>query len=83
MTMSSNPQAALQSALAFLGEIESSPRVCTIKEAAELLGVTPRTIKRWQAAGKMPERAKWYHQWVYRVSDIEAMVAVRNGSAQP
>jgi hypothetical protein len=74
----------------------------TIKEAAALLGVTPRTIKSRQKKGKMPERFKLprydsdaerlYRKagvimlartWHYRVSDIEKMIADRNGSAQP
>jgi excisionase family DNA binding protein len=35
----------------------------TVKEAAEYLGVTVRTIRRWQAVGKMGERVK-HGRWV-------------------
>jgi excisionase family DNA binding protein len=55
----------------------------TIVEAAKLLGVDKRSVKRWQAAGKMPARSKWGHRWVYRKSDIMAMIAVKARNVQP
>jgi predicted DNA-binding transcriptional regulator AlpA len=62
---------------------ESDKAFLNVVEAAELLGVSPRTIKRWQAADKMPQRTKCWHRWVYRTSDILAMIAAKAGSAQP
>lgn len=46
-----------------------------IKEAAKLLGKTVRTVRRWQAAGKMPPRTKHGHRMKYRRDDIKALVA--------
>ena len=34
----------------------------SIKEAAKLLGKTVRTVRRWEAAGKMPPRTKHGHR---------------------
>jgi excisionase family DNA binding protein len=56
-----------------------------IKEAAKLLGVSTRTVKRWQAAGKMPARTeanKRKHRWRYARSDIEAMIAAKAASTR-
>ncbi len=74
-----------ESAKASLGEREREHNAwpfVTIIGAAKLLGVDKRTVKRWQAAGKMPERSKWGRRWVYRKSDIMAMIAVKAGSVQ-
>ena len=50
----------------------------SIKEAAKLFGKTVRTVRRWQAAGMMPPRAKHRHCMMYRRDDIKAMVAANS-----
>ena len=40
---------------------------------AHVLGVTTRTLRRWQRAGLMPERRKFGRGYVYRRDDILAM----------
>ena len=57
--------------------IETFPLI-SIKEAAKLLGKTVRTVRRWQAAGMMPPRAKHRHCMMYRRDDIKAMVAANS-----
>ncbi len=47
----------------------------TIREAAATLNVTIRTVRRWQAAGKMPAQIKHGRNKKYRRAEIEAMAA--------
>ena len=53
---------------------DASPLI-SIKEAAKLLGKTVRTVRRWEAAGKMPPRTKHGRPMKYRRDDIMAMIA--------
>jgi excisionase family DNA binding protein len=48
----------------------------SITSAAKLLGVSVRTVRRWQAKKKMPERAKRSREKMYRRADIMAMLDV-------
>jgi len=50
----------------------------SIKEAAKLLGKSVRTVRRWEAAGKMPPRTKHGHRMKYHRDDIKAMVAANS-----
>jgi len=45
----------------------------TIKQAAAMLGVTVRTVRRWQAACKMPDRSKHGRRKIYRATDVRAL----------
>jgi len=51
----------------------------SITSAAKLLGVSVRTVRRWQAAGKMPERVKRSRELMYRRADVLAMACDSNG----
>lgn len=51
----------------------ASFELISIKRAAELLGISLRTARYWQAAGKMPGRLKHGHRLMYRRADIEAV----------
>ena len=42
----------------------------SFKATAAYLGVTVRTLRRWEAAGKMPERIKVGREQRYRLLDI-------------
>lgn len=42
----------------------------SITEAASMLGVSIRTLRRWQAAGKMPKRVRRSRQLTYLRNDI-------------
>ncbi len=57
--------------------IEAFPFI-SIKETAKLLGKTVRTVRRWEAAGKMPPRTKCGHRMKYHRDDIKAMVAANS-----
>lgn len=43
-----------------------------VKEVAAALGVSVRTIRRWQASGKAPPRVKHGHRWKYNKADLGA-----------
>jgi DNA-binding transcriptional MerR regulator len=50
----------------------------TITEAAHEVGVTPKTIRRWEDAGKVPKARKDWRGWrVYFPQDVERLVAFR------
>ncbi|MBS3650038.1 helix-turn-helix domain-containing protein [Pseudaminobacter sp. 19-2017] len=42
----------------------------TIAEAASMLGVSTRTVRRWQAAGRMPKRFRRSRQLTYLREDV-------------
>lgn len=54
-----------------------------IKEAAEILGVHVRTVRRWVKAGKMPERTKRGRQMRFGRAGIAAMAAAMSKGGQP
>lgn len=46
-----------------------------VKEAAELLGVAPNTIRAWGAAGKIPEYRHPVNNYrLYRLDDLKRLV---------
>ena len=48
----------------------------TITEAAGKVGVSPKTIRRWEGAGKVPKAKKDWRGWrVYFREDLEKLVA--------
>jgi DNA-binding transcriptional MerR regulator len=49
-----------------------------ITTAAHRLGVTVRTVRRWQAAGMMPPRIKQGRRWKYHREHIAAMIAAKS-----
>lgn len=46
----------------------------SVQEAADLLGVTRRTIHRWEAQGRMPPRVVYGRRPQYRRLDICEMI---------
>jgi predicted DNA-binding transcriptional regulator AlpA len=53
----------------------------TIKQAAQMLGVTVRTVRRREAAGQMPERIKHGRNKKYRRANIEALAKSRGDAS--
>jgi excisionase family DNA binding protein len=52
----------------------ASIELITLQEAAQMLGMTARTARRWVAAGKMPPRiSKGKHKKFWR-ADIQALL---------
>ncbi|MFZ5781075.1 MAG: MerR family DNA-binding transcriptional regulator [Pseudomonadota bacterium] len=51
----------------------------SVQEAADLLGVTRRTIHRWEAQGRMPPRVLYGRRPQYRRLDICAMTRATAG----
>jgi hypothetical protein len=51
----------------------------SIAQAATILGVEVRTVRRWQKAGKMPARHKRSRRKEYERRAIETMAAARSG----
>jgi excisionase family DNA binding protein len=48
----------------------------TIKEAAEILGVTPLTLRNWDKSGKFPaQRHPMNNYRVYKMSALEALIS--------
>lgn len=49
-------------------------QLITIKEAAEVLGVTPNTLRNWGAAGKIPEYRHPVNNYrLYKLDEIEEL----------
>ena len=55
----------------------------TIKQAAKVLGVEVRTVRRWQAARRMPPQKKHGRRKIYSKDAIDAMIVARTGTSQP
>lgn len=50
-------------------------RLITIKKAAEILGVTPLTLRNWDNSGKFPASRHPINGYrVYKISDIETLL---------
>ena len=50
----------------------------TITQAARVVGVSPKTIRRWEDASKVPFAKKDWRGWrVYFPEDVEQLVAFR------
>ncbi len=53
----------------------SLPKLITIQKAAEILGVTPLTLRNWDNSGKFPASRHPINNYrVYKLSDIEKLV---------
>jgi excisionase family DNA binding protein len=71
--------------VAVAGRSAANPKledVLTIKEAAEILGVSEMTLRRWDAAGKFPARRHPMNNYrTYLRADVETLVRqiVRGG----
>ncbi len=51
-------------------------RMMSIIQAAVSVGVNKRTIKRWEAAGKVAKAKRDYKGWrVYGQDDVEGLIA--------
>ena len=55
----------------------------TIEQAAVILGVSLRTVRRWQALGRMPKRSKCSRRKMYHGADVRALKAALTGAASP
>lgn len=60
---------------------ENSPLI-SIKQTAIRYGISVRTLRRLQAAGKMPPRVKWSRKLMYRKTDIAALFE-QSGTSSP
>ncbi|MEK7186956.1 MAG: helix-turn-helix domain-containing protein [Patescibacteria group bacterium] len=56
----------------------------TIKEAAEILGVSPLTLRNWDKSGKFPaQRHPMNNYRVYKLSSLEKIIGdIESGSQQ-
>ena len=60
--------------------METQPQYLTIKEAAELLGVTPTTLRNWDRSGKLTARRDPVNDYrLYAVEDISQFLGERSG----
>ncbi len=51
----------------------------TITEAAKMVGVTPKTIMRWEATGKVKKAKRDWRGWrFYDSDDIEGLIEFHN-----
>lgn len=48
-----------------------------VTDLCEMLGVSERTVRRWQRDGQMPPRTRRGHRLVYQAADISAWLAER------
>jgi excisionase family DNA binding protein len=56
----------------------SSDGRMTITQAARRVGVSPKTIRRWEEAGKVPKAKKDWRGWrVYFPEDVERLASFR------
>lgn len=68
------------------GKIEVPAHVAfvRVKEAAEMLSVSPNTIRAWGAAGKIAEHRHPVNNYrLFKVKDLQAIVAKMNAPARP
>lgn len=52
-------------------------RPIKVKDAAELVGVTPKTIRNWVNAGKIPGYRFGYKRFIVDLDDIEPLAQYR------
>lgn len=61
-----------------------SGKFMTIKEAAELLGVTPLTLRNWDKSGKLPTtRHPMSNYRIYKTDDLEKLMKDIEAGAVP
>ncbi len=55
----------------------------TITEVSEMVGVSPRTIMRWEAKGKVRKARRDWRGWrIYETEDVEELVAFHEAVMQ-
>ncbi len=55
----------------------------TITEVAEMVGVSPRTIMRWESNGKVRKAKRDWRGWrIYDNEDIEELIAFHDAVMQ-
>jgi len=59
------------------GTDRTPPRLLRQDEVAELLGVSPRTVRSFAAAGDLPKVVLGRRSTRYRISDVEALIDAR------
>ncbi len=63
--------------------METKPQYLTIKEAAELLGVTPTTLRNWDKSGKLIARRDPANDYrLYAIEDVSNLLGERSGVYQ-
>jgi excisionase family DNA binding protein len=60
---------------------DTDDRVLSTEEAAELLGVKPKTVRLWAKTGKIPARRVGGKLW--RFSRAQVLAFIREGEAEP
>jgi DNA (cytosine-5)-methyltransferase 1 len=69
-----------------MANLLSSQKLCeylTVGEAADLLGVSPGTLRNWDRTGKLkPHRHPVNRYRLYRREDLEALLARVNTTAE-
>ena len=55
-------------------EKDQPTRPIKVREAAEMLGVAPRTIHNWIASGKIPGYIYGYNRFIVDQDDIEPLI---------
>jgi excisionase family DNA binding protein len=61
---------------------EPAPELLTVSQAAELAGVTRKTIANWLSAGRLRRHGVARRPWVSRV-ELEALLAPQRPQAEP
>ena len=57
--------------LSYMGQTENE--LITTEKAAEMLGVTQRTVRRWCNSGELPAQRTSGSWWVIRREDVERL----------
>ncbi|HUT35617.1 MAG TPA: MerR family DNA-binding transcriptional regulator [Planctomycetota bacterium] len=64
-------------------EVKMANGRMTITEVAERVGVTPKTLLRWEKAGKTPKPKRNWRGWrVYEQEDLSQLVAFHDRMCQ-
>jgi excisionase family DNA binding protein len=58
----------------------SQNRLLSTEEVAELLAVTPKTVRRWIAERELPA-VKLHRQWRIRATDLDRLLEVESDAA--